>query len=233
MSNIFPKITAILAMSLDGKISTHTNKPARFSSSEDLAHLEKQISLCDAIVFGANTLRAYGTSLTIKNPELLQQRKKLSLPPQPLHIVCSASGKLDPNWRFFSQPIPRALLTNEVGKQNWRKQIEHLAPNVQEDIFFPTYFISKTDIKWQEIIYRLNKKGYQKIAILGGAKLIYSLLQENLIDDIWLTICPLVIGGEEAPKLFHDFQKPLSLKLLELTSIDSEIFAHYLINNDP
>ena len=52
------------------------HNPARFSSSADLAHLEAQISLCDAIIFGANTLRAYGTSLAIKNPQLLEQRKQ-------------------------------------------------------------------------------------------------------------------------------------------------------------
>ncbi len=236
-NHLLPHVTAILAISLNGKISIDTNTPARFSSTEDLAHLEVQISLCDAIVFGANTLRAYGTSLTIKNPQLLERRKKESKPPQPLHIVCSASGNLNPDWSFFAQPLPRALLTNEIGKNNWLKLLQSQKLIAEKKTFFEHFFLSNNKVKWQETLIKLRALKYHKIAILGGAKLISSLLKENLIDDIWLTVCPVIIGQEDAPNLidnslFHEGENLFKLKkILELRQIGNEIFVHYLIKN--
>ncbi len=88
-SHYSPKITAILAISLDGSISSAEDTAARFSSKTDLFHLEQQIALCDGIIFGASTLRAYGTTITVKNPQLLKERQQRNLSPQPLNIVCS------------------------------------------------------------------------------------------------------------------------------------------------
>lgn len=62
-------------MSMDGKIADVKRSPARFSSRADKAHLEKQIAAADAVLFGASTLRAYGTTLSISNPQLLQKEK--------------------------------------------------------------------------------------------------------------------------------------------------------------
>ena len=230
--NLLPHLTVILAISLDGKISLDKDTPARFSSAQDLAHLESQISLCDAIVFGANTLRAYGTSLTIKNPQLLTQRQQEGKPPQPLNIVCSVSGNLNPHWPFFSQPLPRALLTNEKGKANWLKQLQSQDLTSQKERFFKQYFINES-IVWQEILIKLKKFNYNTIAILGGATLISSLLAENLIDDIWLTLCPVIMGEKNSPSwvdysFLEGVHKPIKLhKLLAVKQIGNEIFVHY------
>ncbi|MGL6341735.1 MAG: riboflavin deaminase, partial [Waterburya sp.] len=69
-----PETTAILAMTADGKISDYQRSPARFGSINDKTHLEKQVSLVDGVLFGADTLRAYGTTISISNPKLLEAR---------------------------------------------------------------------------------------------------------------------------------------------------------------
>ena len=230
-----PQVTAILAISIDGKISLETNIPARFSSAADLAHLEQQISRCDAIIFGANTLRAYGTSLVIKKPELLEQRKQNQQLPQPLNIVCSPSGNLDPRWRFFSQPLPRALLTTKKGKINWQQISQQSDHDTSENELFEQYFIQTEPIDWQYFFSQLKNINYHKIGILGGSQLIFSLLKQKLIDDIWLTICPLIIAKSSSPSLLSipcnetEFNLPIALELLEMKQIDQEIFVHYLI----
>lgn len=222
-------VTAILAMSIDGKISTASDQPARFNSKADLEHLESQIARYDAIVFGGNTLRAYGTSLVIKNPQLLKQRQENNQPLQPLNIVCSPSGNLYPTLPFFSQSLPRALLTTPQGLINWRKNIKN---TINNDHFFEQIFIFNTPFNWQNILTELSNLNYKKIAILGGSQLISSLLKENLIDDLWLTICPLIIGTKTATNLLDNnlFSSSIELKLIEVKQIEQEIFLHYLIN---
>ena len=112
-TNNRPKTTVILAMTADGKIADRNETAARFGSNADRAHLEAQIALVDGVIFGARTLRAYGSSLPITNPHLLQQRQAGNKSLQPVHIVASASGNLNYQDRFFQQPIPRWLLTTE------------------------------------------------------------------------------------------------------------------------
>ncbi|MEL6931015.1 MAG: dihydrofolate reductase family protein, partial [Cyanobacteria bacterium J06600_6] len=89
-----PHLTVILAMTADGKIADYQHSAARFGSANDKAHLQQQVSLADGILFGAGTLRAYGTTMSVSDSALLESRTKRSQLPQPVQIVASASGKL-------------------------------------------------------------------------------------------------------------------------------------------
>ncbi len=236
MSGKLPHLTAIVAISVDGKISDATDTPGRFSSKVDLAHLETQMARWDAVIFGGNTLRAYGTSLVIKNPDLLRQRKENNQPSQPLNIVCSPSGNINPELYFFSQPLPRGLLTTNQGLLNWQEQVKSLKIQNNKNLgnYFQDFFISNNSLNWEKFLTKLSLLNYQKIGILGGGQLISSLLAENLINEFWLTICPLIIGKRSAPNFLYpdllaNINSPINLKLLEVKQVNQEIFLHYFI----
>ncbi|MFM7574240.1 MAG: RibD family protein, partial [Snowella sp.] len=165
-----PHTTVVLAMTADGKISDRHKTAARFGSQRDKNHLEFQISLVDGVLFGAETLRAYGTTLSIKNPDLLAQRQARSQPSQPVQIVCSASGRLDPQFPFFSQPVPRWLLTTDKGADQWRSQKSAGFEKVIQ-IESP-----ESAINWEHAFNKLGELGIKKLAVLGGGTLISSLL---------------------------------------------------------
>ena len=38
-----------------------------------------------------------------------------------------------------------------------------------------------------------------RLAVLGGGELVASMLESDLIDELWLTVCPLILGGATAP----------------------------------
>lgn len=233
-----PYVTAIMAISVDGKISEGVYQAARFSSKADLRHLERQVAQCDAVIFGANTLRAYQTSIVVREPELLREREERQQPPQPLHVVCSISGQLLPHWRFFSQPLPRGLITTFEGLQNWqRREAEAgvLGEGRGKSGFFQEFFIVDYPLDWVELMAKFYSLGYRKIGVLGGANLFSSLLKLGLVDDLWLTICPLLMGktsalGIVSPSLLADFPLPVSLKLVEVKVVGEEIFVHYGVN---
>nr|WP_041620104.1 RibD family protein [Stanieria cyanosphaera] len=226
--NYRPETTVILAMSADGKISDYQRSPARFGSPQDKVHLEEQVALVDAVLFGAGTLRAYGTTLPVTNPQLLQQRQQQHLRDQPIQIVVSASGNFSSQLRFFSQPIPRWLITTAEAAKLWqqRQQFEQ---------------ILVTDLiqlnPWQTIFKQLKKLGINRLAILGGGELVASLLKENLIDQLWLTVCPVIFGGKDAPtpvegKGFLAAQAT-NLELISVKQIEQEVFLHYRVKRSP
>ena len=220
--------TAILAITADGKITDREGSAARFGSACDKTHLEKQVSLVDGVLFGANTLRAYGTTMSVSHPDLLQERQSRSQPSQPVQIVVSRSANLNPQWRFFQQPVPRWLLTTDQSAKLW-----------QDRAYFERIIVCRSDknesaIDWSEAFARLKELGLNKLAILGGAKLLASLLAVNLIDELWLTICPLILGGD-APSLVGGTgwlqSQGKRLELLEVKQIESEVFLHYRVIN--
>ncbi len=223
-----PHTTVILAMSADGKIADVRRSPARFSSSTDRAHLEKQVSLADAVLFGAGTLRAYGTTLSVSNPQLKDARRQQGKPPQPIQIVCSYSAEIDPTLRFFRQSVPRWLLTTALGAKRWESSVGSF-----ERILVVDLATDKLD--WSDAFCQLTKLGIQRLSILGGGELVASLLAADLIDEFWLTVCPVILGGERAPTPVEGegflFNSARSLKLLAVETIDQEVFLHYRLQD--
>lgn len=220
-----PHTTVVLAMSADGKIADFTRSPARFGSKTDKAHLEKQIAASDAVLFGAATLRAYGTTLTVSHPQLLQHRTQAGKPPQPVYIVITHTAHLNPEIRFFQQPINRWLITTTAGARFWQKR-----PEFEQILIFdaPTGKINIAAASQH-----LSTLGIAQLAVLGGGELVASMLELDLIDEFWLTVCPLVLGGVNAPTPVEGkgFLASLAtqLQLLEVNTFDQEVFLHYRI----
>jgi 5-amino-6-(5-phosphoribosylamino)uracil reductase len=210
-------------MSADGKIADVTRSPARFGSEADKAHLEQQVAQADAVLFGAGTLRAYGTTLRVSHPELLAMRSQQGKPPQPVQMVCSRLAEFDPNLRFFQQPVPRWLLTTAAGAKTWQERTGFERILVAE--------AAEQTLDWVTALQQLASLGIQRLAVLGGGELVASLMALDLIDELWLTVCPLILGGAIAPTPVQGVGFPAELApRLELRSVETcgpEVFLHY------
>ena len=229
-----PKTTVVLAMTADGKIADRQQSPARFGTIADKIHLETQVSLVDGVIFGAGTLRAYGTTLSITTPQLLKERIERAQQPQPIQILVSATGKIDSRLRFFKQPVPRWLLTTNLGAKDWLEGNE-FAKVIIADTGQIDSRQGMDKINWLKTLELLDQLGLKKLAILGGGELVASLLAFNLIDELWLTVCPVIFGGKDAPTPVEGIgflqSQSKKLQLLEIKQIDSEIFLHYSMVN--
>lgn len=220
-----PQIIVILAMSADGKIADYDFNPARFSSRTDLVHLQRQISAVDAVLFGAGTLRVYGTTMTVSLPELLQERHEWGKSGQPIQIVCSPSGVFNREMRFFSQPVPRWLITTDSGAKLWENSscFDHII----------TTEVGEHGINWVNILTDLLLLGINKLAVIGGGQLVASFMEQNLIDELCLTICPIILGGKNAPTpvegrgFLGEFAP--KLQLLSIKNVGEEVFLHYRV----
>ncbi|MEZ2319126.1 MAG: RibD family protein [Microcoleus sp.] len=240
-----PHTTVILAMSADGKITDTALTAARFGSANDKFHLEQQVANSDAVLFGNGTLRAYGTTMRVTSPDLLEQRKLQGKPPQPVQIVCSRSRQFDPNWRFFQQPVPRWLLTGNdcrktaipLGYSPLGGGWGGLTFDIGATSLFDRTLIANTiegEIDWIDAFQQLEALGIERLAILGGGKLVASVLAAGLIDELWLTVCPLILGGVDAPTPVEGkgFLADLApkLELLAVKQVGGEVFLHYRVD---
>ena len=86
-------------------------------------------------------------------------------------------------------------------------------------------------IDWVAALQQMASLGLSRLAVLGGGQLVASLVAADLIDELWLTVCPLILGGATAPtpvegEGFYPALAP-RLELLSVQAIEQEVFLHY------
>ncbi len=87
------------------------------------------------------------------------------------------------------------------------------------------------EVDWIAAFNHFRALGLVQLVILGGGELVASLLSVGLIDEVWLTICPLLLGGTNAPTPVEGsgFLTNLAprLELLTVRPVGQEVFLHY------
>jgi 5-amino-6-(5-phosphoribosylamino)uracil reductase len=227
-----PYVTLVLAASADGKIAPASRGAAHFSSSQDKAHLEEQVALADAVLMGASTVRDYSTAFLVKEKTLLQDRKERNQSAQPLTIVCSRSLDLDPKLPFFQQPLSRILLTgnsNSAAEKKFTGLAEIWSYSTNHSLALP-------EVDFRQALTRLFDRGVRRLAALGGGEVAAQLFALGLIDEWWLTLCPLVLGGTTAPSPVEGMgfivgQNAPKLELLSCRSVGDELYIHYRVKS--
>lgn len=216
-----PHLVAILAQSLDGKLAAHRGQRPHFPSPEDYRHLETQAARQQALIMGAATLRAYGTALRLRDPELIQRRIAQGLPPQPLTIICSGSGEIPEELPFFRQPLTRWLWTTPAGSRQWQGRPD----------FAEIWVAADWDLTAR--LARLRQRGIERVGLLGGGQLLGAFLQAQALDELWVTLAPVLLSGyADAPASIEGWQlqgSPPRLELLECRRGSQELFLHYRV----
>ena len=210
-----PRVTIVIASSLDGRIAFPEGGESHLGSEEDKRMLNNTLSMVDATIFGLGTLKAHQSTYLIKN-RCETNKAKISKS-QPISIVASNSKKFNRNWKYFRQPIRRWLITSNKSDNSSNNDFE-------KQLLFEN--------SWKKTLIALKKQGVNDLAILGGGKLINSFSKEDLITDIKITIIPRIIGGKYTWIPPEKSNEIFNLKRLwEIKSIrnlmNNEIHIHY------
>ena len=211
----FPRVTIVIASSLDGRIAFPEGGGSHLGSEEDRKILNQNLSMVDATIFGLGTLKAHESTYLIKNRNDNNEAKISKS--QPISIVASNSKKFHSNWKYFRQPIKRWLISSSKVDNSWNNKFD-------KQLFF--------EDSWGKTLISLKKQGINDLALLGGAKLINSFIKEDLITDIKITIIPRIIGGRYTWIPPEQTNEIFNLKRLwEIKSIknlmNNEIHVHY------
>ena len=211
-----PEIILIIASSLDGRIAFPQGGESHLGSEYDKKLLNKSLTKVDATLFGSGTLKAHQSTFLIRKKNFLKNRQDISAN-QPISVIAGNSENFSKSWRYFKQPIRRWLISSN-------RIIKDSKVNFDKILFYEN--------SWLHTLNILKKEGIKRIALLGGAKLIESFFKEDLIDEIKITICPKVIGGQytwipfkEKNKIFN-FENSWKIKVTKVLKT-SEVFIHY------
>ena len=211
-----PDIILVIATSLDGRIAFPQGGESHLGSKYDRKLLNQSLTKVDATLFGSGTLKAHQSTFLIKKKHFFKNKQEISVN-QPISIIAGNSKNFSQNWRYFNQPIRRWLISSD-------RNIKDSKVNFDKTLFYEN--------SWLHTLNILKKEGIKKIALLGGAKLIESFFEEDLIDEIKITICPKLIGGQYIWIPFNEKNENFNFKnswKIKMTKVlkTSEVFIHY------
>lgn len=190
-----PFVLINMSMTADGKIATANRQVASFGSHRDLEHLYELRATADAVMCGAGTIQAGEVTLGTGGAKYRRARLRRGLREQHLRVVVSGSGSVDPDAPVFRKHAsPIIVLTTQRAS---RRRIEGLGKVADEVVV-----CGRTGVVWRPALTDLRERwGVKRLLCEGGGELNDALFRAGLVDELHLTICPLVFGGRAAPTL--------------------------------
>jgi 2,5-diamino-6-(ribosylamino)-4(3H)-pyrimidinone 5'-phosphate reductase len=213
-----------MAISADGKISTRKRERMALGSRIDRDMMDRLRSRVDAVIIGAGTLTVDGFPLIVRNSEIRKILSKKRPLPHPVNVILSR--KLDIPVRrpiFWYENIQRIIFTTRAAKKERCKRFEKYC----EVVVLPTRNYLK---RAMEILF---ERGMKKVLVEGGGELNYTFFKEKLVDELYLTVTPRIIGGSGAPTLVDGIgflkDNHVSLELVSSRRLYQEVFLRYRV----
>jgi 5-amino-6-(5-phosphoribosylamino)uracil reductase len=222
-----PFVVATFAMTADGKVTTKKFGPVDFTSREDKLHLFRQRALADAVLIGHTSLERDNVRLGLP-ADLQELRIKRGQSRWPLRVIISNKGRIEERLKIFQSDVSPIIIfsTKRMPRKN-QKTLQKKAT------------LHLTDAEHVDLAVMLetlrNQYKVRTLACEGGPTLFRALLEEDLIDQLNLTIAPYMFGGATAPTLTGLSNKflPASVhcSLLKIRTIGNECFLIYRIKH--
>lgn len=157
-------------------------------------------AVADAIIVGAGTVRAEGYGPVRLAPSVEAQRRARGQTPTPPLVVVSARLDLDPTHRLFAEADastpPPVLAHPPSAPLEARRRLEGVAELVE------LTGDAHGGVDATALVTELGRRGLTVVVAEGGPTLNGTLLAADVVDELCLTLDPMVVGGD-APRLAH------------------------------
>ncbi|MCW2132771.1 pyrimidine reductase family protein [Arthrobacter sp. VKM Ac-2550] len=206
--------------SLDGA-ATYEGRSGALGNEVDQHVFSLLRRLADVIVIGAGTIRAEGYGGELLSAESRQWRIEHGMPARPAFAVVSGSLNLDPESELFVQaPVRPLLLTTARADAGRRRALEEVADVVDA---------GDQRVEPVRIVEILTSRGLTQIHSEGGPTLLGSFEAAGLVDELCLTMSPILAGGTGKRVADHVAEHaPQAMRLAHILESDSMLLLRYL-----
>jgi 2,5-diamino-6-(ribosylamino)-4(3H)-pyrimidinone 5'-phosphate reductase len=215
-----PYVVINVVSSIDGKTAIG-GKASRIGSETDRRVMRSLRSKVDAVMIGANTLRAERLSLGLDEPDECAR-------PQPLAVIITATGDL---------PLESKLVDYK------RQKVLVIAPDQHAERFHGRACVlaappgASGAVDLRDVMRRLKAShGVHVLLVEGGPSLNHALVSNQLADELFLTLAPKLLGGPPSETLtilngpLLSAGARLAATLLSVHLADSEVFLRYALS---
>jgi diaminohydroxyphosphoribosylaminopyrimidine deaminase/5-amino-6-(5-phosphoribosylamino)uracil reductase len=203
-----PWVVVKTAMSLDGKTGLQGVPGEYFSCRENQKIVHEIRAWCDGIMVGAGTVRIDNPRLTCR----LESFEDVNQPVTDEMIYPVSSGRRNPTRIIISKSLdipveshvfdttnaPTLVVTSDAADDN---KINRLKDKGVSFILMP---LIEGEIDVGHAFKGLVKKGIMSVMVEGGGRLIGNLVKRNLVDEMYISIAPILLGGTQSPVWIYE-----------------------------
>jgi len=206
-----PYVFINCAMSLDGKIASPAGNQVRISCDEDIKRMYKLRNKADAVLVGINTVLSDNPKLTVKS-------KYVRDPAQPVRIVLDTKCKTPEDSLVVNNVSKTYIIVGKKCEKKYKKNVEIIETKTKNGLIDLHDFLSK-----------IYEKDIRILMVEGGSTVITNFLKEKLVDDLYIYVGSMLIGGKNSPSLLRDEILKINLNLVETKKIGTGVLLHYKI----
>ncbi len=185
-----PYVLLNMVISVDGKIVIEGTERGLGSPQDQ--HLMRALRThADVVLNGAGTLRASGSSPLVGDPALEATRRARGRG-APVGAVISASGALPLGDRFFTSREFEAIVFLAGAPGDRREAIEATGRRVVDLPDGSPAQQMRAMLRWMR-----DELDARVLLVEGGAQLNGELLDAGLVDEVFITVGGLIVGGHE------------------------------------
>lgn len=211
-----PYVRANFVSTLDGAAHGPDQRSGSISGRGDRQILALLRALADVIVVGAGTARTERYAPATIRPEHAVLRAALGLPPTPPIAVITQSLRVPD--RLLADPRT-IIITGSTAPRAERRSLHD-----RVDLA-----VCGADVVTPEaVVEALRDRGHRRILAEGGPTFFADLIVANLVDELCLTMNPVVLGGN-APRITHGpmLDAPAGFELGQLLEDDGFLFGRW------
>jgi riboflavin-specific deaminase-like protein len=215
-----PYVVANMIVTADGRAALGgRTKDLSSAADRELFHaLRDQV---DAVMAGTATIAIERYGRLVRDEARQRRRAERGLAPQPLAVTASRSLELPLDAPLFTDPASRVVvLTGDTGEAPADVTIER---------------VPGPDERTPDLVTGLERlrerHGVRTLLLEGGPTLLAAMLEVGLVDELFLTIAPLLVGGAPEPSLLEGpaLPTPARLRLDGLLEDDGFLFLRYAV----
>lgn len=183
-----PYVLVNMVMSADGKIVIEGTEQGIGTKTDQRLMREIRVNV-DIVLNGAGTLRASGASPRLGNdPTLEAIRLEQGKPRFPTSAVLTASGDLPLERIFFTADDFDAVVFAAAGLPAEKR-------SAIEETGRPLIELPADDPIPEMLRYMRHDMGARVLLVEGGAELNRALLEHDAVDEYFLCLGPVLVGG--------------------------------------
>jgi diaminohydroxyphosphoribosylaminopyrimidine deaminase / 5-amino-6-(5-phosphoribosylamino)uracil reductase len=211
-----PFVSVKVAMSLDGKIGTRSGESHWITGEKARQFVHRLRDHSDVIMVGIETV--------LKDNPQLTARVEGGGGKDPVRVVVDSSARLPLDARVIESTSPARTILAVTDQASPEKRRALQGKGV-EVMVLPS---KEGRVDLTVLMKKLAERELTAVLVEGGGTLNYSLLEQSLIDKLFIFVAPLIIGGEESPTAFAgsgivSLSKAWSVEDVELKQFDRDL----------
>jgi 2,5-diamino-6-(ribosylamino)-4(3H)-pyrimidinone 5'-phosphate reductase len=211
-----PRVIVNCAMSADGKVALPSGHQLRISCEEDMARVHELRAASDAVLVGVGTV-------LMDDPKLTVSEKYVRGARQPLRVVLDGSCQTPPT-ALVANAAARTVIVAKKGC------VKPFPSGTVEVVECPVDVDGLLDLKW--VLGELARRGVRQLLVEGGGTVIWSFLRHGLVDDVFVYVGPMVVGGVGTPTMagghgVGSATEVVGLSVVEVGRLGPGVLVHY------